>query len=239
MPVRLNALSSRERSSCPVDLAYDLGLARPRPRRPRRLVRVIAEELPPCGGVFGGSLDDQFVVDPDDEYPVVAAPAACPVDEDRATVGQRRFHRLAGHSDDPALGCAQAVPVQPGAGELHSPADAFGVDSRACSGGCGDFGDGHVVGVVPWFSVALPPPPSVCDVRCSRRVLDELLGNLLLMYDPSRSWLPLSIFCRRSIRLQFRGDEGGCCYACLKARWGAPDDDDPQAIPRHELSIGR
>ena len=56
MPARLDGLSSRERSSCPLHPAYDVGLARPRPRQPRRLVRVVADQLPACGGSFAARL---------------------------------------------------------------------------------------------------------------------------------------------------------------------------------------
>ena len=70
------------------------------------------------------------------------------VDENRAAVDERWFHRLAADLDDAAGAGDQAVAVEPRPAKLDAPGHALMVDDGAVAGGRGQFRDADVVAVV-------------------------------------------------------------------------------------------
>ena len=104
----------------PRDLAQDIRIAGKGHRRPRGMV---ARQQPLARLVLVGALDDQAVTGQEYEYPPPPPPPPPAVDQDRAAVRQRRFHRLAPHPDHDALRRVERVAIQPRALECEIPPD--------------------------------------------------------------------------------------------------------------------
>ena len=104
----------------PRDLAQDIRIAGQGHRRPRGMV---ARQQPLARLVLVGALDDQAVTGQEYEYPPPPPPPPPAVDQDRAAVRQRRFHRLAPHPDHDALRRVERVAIQPHALECEIPPD--------------------------------------------------------------------------------------------------------------------